>query len=203
MTVRLHALGGGAAPEGLGADLLRMQELPERAKRELWAALEPSLDQPVRPEAERALDGFCARHALDEELLAAIVRSSRFLVREAAFRALDPQGLAQDIAALGGDIEISTILLAGYDRARRILREEVLRTTLAPHGDTVEDVSWRLDRVLATSARPDADVLVARLTLAVRRGEELRQVPLQLDLDGVRALRLACEAIEARAARGH
>lgn len=156
----------------------------------------------MRPEGERALDAFCARHALEEELLATILRSARFLVREAALRSLDPQRLAEDVAALGGDVELSTILLAGYDRARRVLRVELLRTTLAPHGDTVEEISWRLDRVLATNARPDADVLVARLTLGVRSGEEHRHIPLQLDLEGVRALRLACEAIEARARRG-
>jgi len=199
--IRIHALGGEAAPRELGTDLRRMKELPARAKQELWKALGPSLAQPVPVEAERALDDFCSRHELDEDLVAAIVRASRFLVREAAQRELDPKRLGDDVMTLSGDQEVRAILLAGYDKARRVLREEISKMALVPHGDTVEDVVWRLDRVLGTSDQADVDVLVAHLTLTVRRGAAVQQLPLQLDLAGVRALRLACEAVEQRAAR--
>jgi hypothetical protein len=63
-------------------------------------------------------------------------------------------------------------------------------------GESLVDVEFRVDRVVGASDAPHLDAPVAFLSLGLRSRDGARSLKFQADLDGVRRLRAACEAIE-------
>ena len=198
MSVRtpLRCLGGEPAPEELAGDVFSLSQLPAGARADLWSVLGPSMPDPLPSTAETALDAFCEKHAVDPDHLGRVVRAARFVVRAAALRGLDERALAADLAALTPDAEAVATLLAGYPRARTLLGEGALKRALDVYGDTLVGVDFRVDRLLGSGDSPWLDAPVALFSLELRTREGARPLRFQADLEGVRALRAACEAIE-------
>jgi hypothetical protein len=198
MTTRspLRCLGGELAPAELGGDLFAFSQLPEPARAALWSVLAPSLPAPLPDEAEQALDAFCSKYSVDSEHLGRVVRAARFVVRAAALRGLDEAELAADLATLTPDPEAVTTLVGGYPRARKLLGATALKRAMDAFGESLVDVEFRVDRVVGASEAPRLDAPVAFLSLGLRSRDGARSLKLQADLEGVRRLRAACEAIE-------
>jgi hypothetical protein len=170
--------------------------LPPAAKRQLWQALGPSLTEPVPPEVERLLDAFCARHGVSDVDLATALKACRFLLREASRADLDAAAFAADVDALsGGSEEIRTILLAGYEAAKSVLRREILRNSILDHGRLLAGVDWRLDRVLASEHGSNIGASVAVLTLRYREGDRQERLTLHVLPETLRELRDACDKL--------
>lgn len=194
--LKLHALGGGAAPPGMAADLQKILLLPASARQHFWEALGPSLREPLTPEVEAQLDQFCRAHTIDDDLLAPAIKACRFLVRRAAAIDLSRALFAEDLAQLAGSApELAALLLAGYEAGKSVVRRELLRNALLDHGKLVEGVDWRVDR-LATSNRGDKlDARIVSLTLRYREGEHNERITLQMLPESIAELRAMCDAL--------
>lgn len=194
----LRCLGGEPPPPELAADLRRLLELPQGARLRLWEALGPSLAEPVPVAVERLLDAFCQEHDVGSEVLARVLKACRFLVREASKRDLDRTALAADLAALapaeGGD-EIQAILLAGYDKAKALVRREIVRAALLDHGRLLTGVDWRIDTIAASSRGAKIQAPVALLTLTYQEGGQSTRLTLQVTPDMLRELQRLCAEI--------
>lgn len=194
----LRSLGGQPPPPELAADLRRLLELPEGARRRLWEALGPSLGEPVPAAVERHLDEFCRRHEVGSEALARVLKACRFLVREASKLDLDRAALATDLAVLvpvEEAEEIQAIVLAGYDQARAVVRREIVRGALLDHGKLLTGVDWRIDTIAAASRGAKIAAPVVLLTLSYQEGEARSRITLQATPDALRDLQRLCAQI--------
>lgn len=197
--VRLRCLGGEPPPPELAGDICAVSLLPEVARKELWAALGPSLPDPLPAEAEAELDAFCRRHTVDPDHLGVVLRACRFLVRAATGRGLSEPDLASDLRSLTRDEEVISLLASGYERARRSLSEQALKKALDLHGESLTGIDFRLDRIQGTRDVPKLDAIVAHLALELARGSETRNISFQADLATIGLLRDVCEEIQRRA----
>ncbi|WP_437668732.1 COMM domain-containing protein [Sorangium sp. So ce131] len=197
---RLRCLGGAPPPPELAADLRRLLELPAGARQRLWEALGPSLAEPVPAAVERLLDEFCRRHEVDAEGLARVLKACRFLVREASKRDLDRAALATDLATLTpASVEegeqIQAVLLAGYEKAKAVVRREILRGALLDHGKLLAGVDWRIDTISAASRGAKIEAPVVVLTLSYQEGGRSERITLQATPEMLRELQRACAQI--------
>ncbi|MFO0546854.1 MAG: hypothetical protein U0271_00635 [Polyangiaceae bacterium] len=201
--VALNVLGGASAPESISNDLAAVAELSPSARATLWRALGPSLDEPVTPAAEQALEAFAKEHALEQQLLGRAIRALRFLVREGVRRGLDANAVAADAGALAGaDGAAKAIVLAGYERARGYLTARAAARAVRAHDDTLASVDWRLDRVVAAPEADRIEADVAVLALEIDRADGSRStVRFRADLERVEALLTACQAVLGAARR--
>lgn len=193
---RLRCLDGGCAPPEITADLGLVAALPEPARRALWTALGPSLQEPLVPAVETQLDEFCRKHGVSDGDLARVLKACRFLVREAAKRDLPLAVFLEDVAALAGaESETSLVLAAGYEKARALLRRDMLGEALRAQGTVLTGIHWRLDSIRASSTGLRAGADVALMTLEYLEGGRADRLVLHLPLAEVEALKRACEEI--------
>lgn len=196
---RLRCLDGGCAPPEIAADLRLVAALPEPARRALWTALGPSLQEPLVPVVETQLDDFCRRHAVNDGDLARVLKACRFLVREAAKRDLPLTVFMEDVTALAGaESETSLVLASGYEKARALLRRDMLGEALRAQGTVLTGIHWRLDTIRASSTGVRASADVALMTLEYLEGDRAGRLVLHLPLTEVEALKRACEEILTR-----
>jgi hypothetical protein len=188
-TQALPSLGGKPAPDGLGDDLRAVLRLPDAARAKLWSVLGPCLTESLSADAEAKLDAFCRAHRLEREQLARPVNGCRFLLREAARCGADRATFASDLRTLCDDDSLEQLLLAGYDAACQLVRQEILQSTLADHGRLLVGMEWRVDAIQASSRGPKMRVPVAILTLRFREGEKTERITLQVLPDMLRQLR--------------
>lgn len=193
---RLFCLGGGEPPPELGDDLRRLLRLPAEALQGIWRVLAPSVAETITPETERLLDEFCAAHAIDEDDLARAVKGCRFLVREAAQREVTADALAEDLERLCPDEPlIKELVLAGYEPARKQIRQELIKAAVSDHGKMLVGVRWRVDAIQASDGAAKLRTPVAMLTLHYREGAETGQVTLQVLPDMIEELSDVCKKV--------
>jgi hypothetical protein len=198
--LRLYCLGGGEAPPGLGADLLRLLRLPVEALQKIWQVLAPSLAEPIAPETEQLLDMFCAAYHADDEDLGRAIKACRFLIREAARLDVPAGALGDDLDRLcPGDPLVKELVLAGYEPAKEKLRHEILKAAVADHGKLLVGIRWRLDAIQASERGARLGVPVALLTLHYLEGTEAGRITLQVLPDMMAELRGVCDtALESK-----
>lgn len=195
----LRCLDGGCAPPEIAADLRLVSALPEPARRALWTALGPSLREPLVPAVEVQLDNFCRKHAVNDDDLARVLKACRFLVREAAKRDLPLSVFMEDVTALAGaESETSLVLASGYEKARALLRHDMLGEALRAQGTVLTGVHWRLDTIRTSSTGVRASADVALMTLEYLEGNKSGRLVLHLPLAEVEALKRVCEEILAK-----
>jgi hypothetical protein len=194
--VRLYALGGEEAPSQVVADLKAVLRLPERAKVHFWEALGPCLKEPLTPAIEELLSGFCRAFEAPDADVGSAIRACRFLLREASIRNLSPSAFADDIARLsGGSKELTSILLAGFEAAKKVVRSEIVAASLADHGKLCETIEWRVDTVSTSSRGDKIQIPVVWLTLGYREGERRDRISLQLTPEAVQSFRRVFDKI--------
>ncbi|MCC6553786.1 MAG: hypothetical protein HUU18_10985 [Phycisphaerales bacterium] len=192
----LHTLLGAPAPPDVAEDLRRIMDLPPEARRRFWQALGPCLSDPISQGTERLLDELCRALGIADDDLARPIKACRFLLREAARCDLAADLFAADLEALhGGAAEISEILLAGYERAKAQIRQEILRGSLADHGRVLTGVDWRVDTMDASHRGAGLRAKVAILTFRYQEGDEARRITLQLTPDALSELKGVCERL--------
>jgi len=189
---RLRCLGGHQAPPEVGADLAMLKMLPLAARRQLYRVLGPCLAEPIPNTMDERIDEFCRELHVDAEVLARVLRASRFVLREASIADLSEADLAEDLATLGDTGEITNVLSPGYEMVKKVVRAEVARGALADHGKVVERVAWRMDQVTSSSRGGNLNIPVGVLTLWYRDGERLEQVTVQFPPDAQQELRQMC-----------
>jgi hypothetical protein len=195
----LRCLDGELAPPGIVADLSLFAALPPDARRALWTALGPSLSEPLPPAVEAQLDEFCRRYGANDAELARVLKACRFLVREAVKRDLPLTAFAEDVATLTGEeSEIRAVLGAGYDKARVLLRRDMLGDALKAQGTVLTGIHWRLDTIRASSNGMRASANVALVTLEYLEGDKSGRLVLHLPLGKVEELKRALEEILAQ-----
>lgn len=194
--LKLHALGGAAAPPGMAVDLQKILLLSASARQHFWEALGPSLREPLPPEIEAQLDHFCRAHASDDALLAPAIKACRFLVRRAAALDLSRALFAEDLAQLAGSApELAALLLAGYESGKAFVRREIVRGALLDHGKLLEGLDWRVERLTASNRGDKLDARVVSLTLRYREGERNERITLQMLPESIAELRAMCDAL--------
>jgi hypothetical protein len=189
---RLRCLGGQQAPPEVGADLAVLPMLPLAARRQFYRVLGPCLAEPVPNTMGATLDEFCREFHVDAEVLARVLKASRFVLREASIADLSEADLAKDLATLGDTGEITNVLSPGYEMVKQVVRAEVARGALADHGKVVERVAWRMDQVTSSNRGGNLSISVGVLTLWYRDGERLEQVTVQFPPDAQQELREMC-----------
>lgn len=195
-TPRLACFGGHPAPPEMAEDLRRLAALPEPAQRRLWEALGPSLPDPIPAGIEQRLTDFCRRFELDDGHLARALKACRHLVRAASAADLDRARFADDIACLAGESDaprIQSILLAGYDAARTLLRAELAAKTLAVHDDLVKSIDYRVEQIVASSHGENLNLRVLALSFQLERGGRDERVTVHLAPEQIEQLLRACE----------
>jgi hypothetical protein len=198
--ITLHCLPGRSPPPELAGDLGRLRRLPAPAQGRLWEALGPSLREPMAREVEARLSAFCQQLGADPDELAPLLRACRFLLRAAARLDLASARFAEDLAALGADARTTELLLAGYEKAKSVLRLEILESTLTEHGKLLLGVDWRHDTINASQHGSALAAPVAVLTLRYQEGKQEQRLTLQALPSVLEQLERACA--ELRAARG-
>jgi hypothetical protein len=198
----LQALGGRPAPAEIERDIELFLALPTPAKTHFWQLLGPSLVDPLPDTLEADLDAFCQAHGVRGAELARAVRACRFLVWQASCRDLPRERFAEDLASLSPSPELGSVLLAGYEAGKAQVRNELLRGALLDHGNVLDAVDWRVDRVTTSSRGGALEATVGVLTLRYRAGGKDERLTVQLVPEALRELHQACERLAEAAKRG-
>ncbi len=193
---RLHCLGGQLPPADIAADLARVEALSTGAKASLWDALGPCLGETIPSRVESILDQFCTKHGAAGDDVAAVLKALRFLVREAAVRDLSRAVFAEDLAALGGlEGDAMTTLISRYDIAKRLVRDEALRRSLADHGKLLEQITWRADHIGSSSQGERLNAPISLLSFTYIEGDRRERLTLQVLPAQLRELRALCDKL--------
>ena len=193
---RLYSLGGGEAPPGLGADLMRLLGLPAEALQKLWQVLAPSLADQISPETGQLVEIFCAAYRVDLDQLSSVVSACRFLLRAAAEHDVPTGALGEDLERLCPDQSlVKELVLAGYEPAKERLRHEMIKSSISDHGKLLTGVSWRMDAIQASNRGAKLRMPLATLTLHYREGAETGRVTLQVLPDMMGELKGVCEKV--------
>lgn len=194
--VRLHSHGGSEAPPDLAADLRRLLRMPPEALGKIWQALGPCLADKLSEETERLLDVFCAAYRLSDDDLARAIKACRFLIQGAARLDLPAEQLGDDIERLCPDAPLlQELLLAGYDRAKAAIRQEIVKAALTDHGKLLIGAQYRVDVIDASERGARLRQPVVMLTLQYCEGMETGRVTLQVLPDMVAELRRICDRV--------
>lgn len=196
MPVKLHCLGGHAAPAEVVADFLAVRALPPAARGALWSALARCLGESIPKAAEEDLDRFCAAHAAEPAAVSRAIKGIRFVLREAAARDLSAPVVAEDLLAISeGDEETARVILSGYEPAKAAIRSEIIRQSFGDHGRVLERVEWRLDHVTTSSRGERLRIPSVVMTFSYTEGDQKGRVTLHMPTDAVRGLRAMCDRI--------
>lgn len=195
--VELAILGGGAAPEGLAANLASLLALPAAVVDSFGEVLEPNLAPVLDDRVETLVKRYCRRHEIEPAALAPSVKACRFLFTNAVTAGVTRAALAKDLDALLGDegAALASRLLGLFDEALPNLQRAAAYLSVAEHGKVVRGVRWRMDVIRASDHGKRLDVPVATLTLQFQEGANAGQATYQLLPDQVIALRRALDAI--------
>jgi hypothetical protein len=178
---RLHCLGGDAAPADITNDAARLTRLNDGAIAALWPVLEPCVVRPVSAELGQHLSAFCLQHEIAEADLGHVIRICRWLLHSAASVDLSSERLGQDIDTLWPEPgALRGVLLDNYPAVKSLLRDVLLANALVKHGNVLDNVEWRIDRVAADTKAPRLDLPVALVTLSYRNRDRSEHLTLQL-----------------------
>jgi hypothetical protein len=197
-SVKLHCLGGREAPPEIAGDLRLIEDMPARAREDLFRVLGPCLaEEPAGRGLEERLEQFCRSNAVTPGDLTRVIKSARFLFREAARIELDAERFERDLAALLGDGGEKTkeALLSGYEAAMGELRAEIVEGSLADHGKLLVDIGWRVDTLSTSDRGVKLRTPVVLLTLRYREGDRQERITLQALPSVLEELRRICEHI--------
>jgi hypothetical protein len=189
----LRAFSGGAAPAGMAGDLRAIARLPPRARDDFWDALAPNLGETLDDRAAAAITAFCKERRVSPTDLAGPVRACRVLLRAAASQNLAAEALRADLRAIVGEgAAFEDSLVAWYERALPLLRQELIVAALSQHGNLALGVDWRLDFVRHSQGGQELDTPVVLMTFRYRKGEQQKRITLQLVPELVKQLQAVC-----------
>jgi hypothetical protein len=192
--LKLHALGGAAAPPDLGDDLRCILRMPPAALGKFWQALGPCLEDKLSKETEQLLDMFCTGYQIADADLARAIKGCRFLILSAVRLDTSPDQLADDLDALCPEAPvIKEVILAGYAPLKAQMRRVMMSAALADHGKLMVGVKWRLDTVEASERGVKLRVPVAILTLHYREAGGAGQITMQILPDMMGELKAICD----------
>lgn len=164
---------------------------------ELWTVLELALPEPLSPSVDKAVDAFCAAHAVPQPVVARSLRTLRLLLRAAARTNTPKATLLADVRAAGGGsgVEVAeTIVGRYYAPALAKLESEIATRTLAGHGKLLTDFEWRLETVTASSQGRGLKLPLVTLTFRYDEGGQHHSITLQTVPTVARKLRDALSA---------
>lgn len=196
--LRLQCLRGAAPPPALAGDVQALVALPEALRQRFWAILEPCLDRDPEGDEQAAIVSLCEAHDVDPAALLEPLRGARFLVHAAARAALTREAFAEDVERLARPGEFRHALgalLPCFEQAMPRLRQRIVARTIADHGKLVEDVSWRVDKIINSEHGDGVNVAVAVLSFRYREGERSERITLHLLPEQLQKLKDACLSI--------
>ena len=194
--IRLHGLGGNAAPPPLVNGWRWLLGFPKPAGDAFWSLLRAALLEPPVPDLQQRVEAFCEEHALPEEQVVGAVQACVMLLRQASALDLDRERFGQDLAALSaGERDESAILLGKYDEVKGEIRQRMVGETLIDHGKVLVGLDWRVDNLVSSDRGVALNATVVFLTLRYRDGDRMERVTLQLTPDALKELKQFTERI--------
>ena len=196
--IRLATLRGGEAPAALPSDVQALVALPEPLRQRFWSILEPCLDADPDEESQRTIFALCEEHGVDPSCVLEPLRGARFLLQAAARSAATREAFVEDLERLvrPGELRHAVgTLVPCFDKAVPRLRERIVARSIADHGKLVEDVHWRIDKIIQSEHGDGVNVPVVVLTLRYREGERAERVTLHLLPEQLKKLESACASI--------
>jgi len=192
----LNSFGGADAPSTVVADLRMLTTLPNSARDELYALLEPHLGPAVPDAAQQVVTRFCQQHQVTEDQLLPVVRGCRELFRTAAGLDVGSDQLARDLdVLLEGHSEVRDALISCYARALPRIRSANIVALLGEYGAVLDDVRIRMDYVQTTQHEPSSMVPIALMSLRYRDDDQSKHLAVQLPLPLIAKLKAMCDAI--------
>lgn len=191
----LHCLGGRAAPAELAPALRQIDELPEAAREAFGELIASTLEAMPDDQLDNRIVRLCRKLGVDPEATAPPIKSSRFLLRNAASVDVDAPLLREDLSALcGADSIAAALLLPVYEKARPELRREVMQGALRAHGNVLLGMEWRIDTIGATNlGRVNAPI--ALITMHYQDRQQTGSFTVQMTPDMIAQLRQMCDEL--------
>ena len=117
-------------------------------------------------------------------------------MREAARLAVPVEAFAAGASVLAeGDTELAEGLDSWYRAARPLLRQEIVASTIAEHGNLALGLDWRVDMITRSHRGTRVNTPVAVFTFRYADGKSEKRFTLQLLPDVLDVVRKACDEI--------
>lgn len=191
-TIPLRCLAGRPAPEGLGAEIQRLLEIPEPAMapfpQVLAMYLAPKLDEATRQQ----ITGYFKQFRLDTDYFIPTLRGLRMLFYAHAESGAKLEEYAADLADLLPEQEaqaLTAITQPWLEEVAPQLRQEALRQSIADHGKVVTKTRWRIDIIDRSDRATRMSVPVGVVTLNYQEGDDNKRITLSLLPDQLGELR--------------
>ncbi|MEQ9319713.1 MAG: COMM domain-containing protein [Polyangiaceae bacterium] len=180
----LRCLLGAEPPAGLGADLTKLLDLPDKARDAFWVVLRCYLRPQLDDEAQRQIVTYCDEHELTTDDLAPIIKATRFLFQACARNDIEPEVVSADMHALIPDEdearELVALLLPWLEDLLPMLRRQIAEQSIADHGKVVLESHWRLDSIARSDRGQRIGTPVALVTFRYREGDRTDRITLHL-----------------------
>lgn len=187
-----YSFPDGQPPVAVFEGWRQLRLLPAGAKKSLWQMIWLALDDASVESAREALQGFCQQFGVNGTNVLSAVRACDIMLRQAAAVGLSAEHFRTDLLRLasGEPAEAAIeLLMTGYGQAFAILRQRLLESTLAEHGNVLVGFDWRVDRLDVSSHGRFDGTPVAHLRLRYRHDDKSDHLNLQLTPDAIVALR--------------
>lgn len=193
---KLKCLQGQPPTADLVRRWRRFEELPAAAQARVWDGLTPILLGLPQQEVPNHVAQFAASLNLDAGDLSLALEGCHVLLIEATARDLDVAEFDADLRALGGDAgspSARAVLLEGYDRAKKLIRQRLVAKSVADHGKVLTGLNWRIDRILSSSHAIDLNTPILLMNLHYEEAGEKQHIIFQVSDDILRMLRDFCD----------
>lgn len=191
--ILLHSLAGKPAPPELGPALAIVAELREAAFAEVVGA---TLEILPEDQVDNRIVRLCRKLEIDPEKAAPAIKSTRWLLRNAASANTTPELLGQDLRALlGDDTRVTDRVLPLYEKALPAMRMEIIQGALSSHANVLTGLEWRIDTIGSTNLGTELNFPVALLTMHYQDRQQTGSFTVQMTPDMVAQLRKLCDQL--------
>lgn len=194
--ILLHSLGGKPAPAELAPALRVVEELAPTMGEKFGEVLGATLEMLPEDQVDNRIIRLCRKLEIDPEKAAPAIKSTRWLIRNAASVNASPEELTQDLqAVLGPDTSVCDMVLPLYEKALPAIRMEIVQGALRSHGNLLTGLEWRIDTIGASNLGKDLSFPVAMLTMHYLDRQQIGSFTVQMTPDMVAQLRELCDQL--------
>lgn len=191
MDIPLRSCGGAAPPLPVVEGWKQYLELSDPVQLDVWKLVVDSLATPDDAnKVQQRVEAVSAVHDVSAGDVVAASLACQVLLGGACAQDLTREEFEQDLKTLSeGRTDGLEVILSRYDLVKAELRHVEDAQVMADHGKVLENVEWRLDKIVSSSRGYHRESDVIFLTIDYREGNTPGRMTFQVSARGLQSLK--------------
>jgi len=165
-------------------------ELPDPVQLDIWKLVVDSLADSSDPgQVQQRIETVCAMHDMTPGDVIPAALACQILLSGAYANDLTREEFEQDLRTLSeGRTNGQEVILSRFDVIKKELRHVEDARIMSDHGKVLENVEWRLDKIVSSSRGHHHESDVIFLTIEYREGSTPGRITFQVSARGLQSL---------------